>query len=157
MTNLDSVLKSKDSTLLTKVDIIKAIVFPVVMYWCESSIIKKAEHWRIDVFELWCWRKKILESPLDCKEIKPVNPKGNQSWILIRRTDAEAAAPIFWPPGAKSQPIGKGPDAGKDWRQKDKRAAEDKMVRYNYRLNGHEFEQTPGDSEAQGNLACCSP
>ena len=86
MSNLDSVLKSRDITLLTKVHIVKALVFPVVMYGCESWTIKKAEHQRIDAFELWCWRR--LLSPLDCKEIKPVNPKGNQPCIFIGRTDA---------------------------------------------------------------------
>ena len=95
-----------------------------------------------------------LKSPLDCKEIKPVNPKGNQSWILVRRIDAEA--PILWPPDMKSQLIGKDPKAGKDWRQEEKRAAENEMVRQHHRFNGHEREQTPGDSEGQGNQACCS-
>ena len=90
------------------------------------------------------------ESPLDCKEIKPVNLKGNQFWIFIGRTDTEAEIPILWPPDAKSWLIRKDPDAGKDWRQGEKRAAEDEMV-------GHEFEQTLGDSEGQGSLACCSP
>ena len=95
----DSILKSRDITLLTKVRLVKGMVFPVVMYECESWTIKTAERQRIDAFELWCW---ILESPLDCKEIKPINPKGNQSWIFIRRTDAEAEAPILWPPDVKS-------------------------------------------------------
>ena len=94
MTNLDSMLKSRDITLLTKVRLVKAMVFPLVMYRCESWTIKKAEHQRIDAFELWSWRK-TLESPLDSKEIKPANPKGNQSWIFIGRTDAETEAPIF--------------------------------------------------------------
>ena len=99
MTNLDSILKSRDITFLTKVHIVKAVVFPVVIYGCESCIIKKAEHQRINGFELWCWRR--LESLLDCKEIKPVNPKGNQPLIFIRRTDAEAETPILWPPAVK--------------------------------------------------------
>ena len=124
------------------------------MYGCQSWTIKKAEHWRIDVFELWCWRR--LESPLDCKEIKAVNPKGNQSWILIERTDAEAEAPILWPPDVKSWPIGKDPDAGKDWRQEEKGATEDEMVGWHHRLDGHEFEQAPGVGDGQGRLACCS-
>ena len=101
MTNLDSLLKSRDITLPTKVRLVKATVFPVVMYGCESWIIKKAEHRRIDAFELWCW-EKTLESPLDCKEIQPVHPKGNQSWVFIGRTDGEAEAPVLWPPDAKS-------------------------------------------------------
>ena len=110
--NVDSVLKSKDITLPTKVCIVKAMVFLVAMYGCESWTIKKAEYQRIDAFKLWCWRR--LFSPLDSKEIKPVNPKGNQPWIFIERIDAEAEAPILWPPAEKSQLIRKNPDAGKD-------------------------------------------
>ena len=100
MTNLDSILKNKDITLSIKVHLVKATVFPVGMYGCESWTIKKAEHRRIDAFEPWCWRR--LESPLDCKEIQPVHPKGDQSWVFIGRTDAEAETPILWPPDAKS-------------------------------------------------------
>ena len=100
---------------------------------------------------------KTLESPLDCKEIKPVNPKGNQPWIFIGRTDAEAEAPILWPPGAKSWLIGKDPEAGKDWEQEEKGVIEDEMVGWYHWLNWHEFEKTPGDSEGQGRLVCCSP
>ena len=99
MTNLDSILKSRDITLSTKVHLVKAMVFPVVMYGCESWTVKKAEHRRIDAFELWCWRR--LESPLDCKEIQPVHPKGDQAWVFIGRTDAEAETPTLWPPHAK--------------------------------------------------------
>ena len=115
MTNLDSILKSRDITLPTKVHLVKAMVFPVVMDGCERWTIKKAEHQRIDAF----WTvvlEKTLESPLDCKDIKPVNPKGNQSWIFIGRTDVETDAPILWPSDTKTQVIGKAPDAGKDWR-----------------------------------------
>ena len=108
----------------------------------------------------WClWTavlEKTLESPLDCKEIKLVNLKGNQYWIFIGRADAEAEAPILWLHNAKSQLTGKDPDAGKDWRQK-KRLAEDETVGWHHRLSGHEFEQTLGDSEGQGSLVCCSP
>ena len=93
MTNLDSILKSRDVTLSTKVYLVKAMVFPVVMYECESWTIKKAEHRRNDAFELWCWRR--LESPLDCKEIQPVHPKGDQSWVFIGRTDIEAKLQYF--------------------------------------------------------------
>ena len=100
MTNLDSILKSRDITLPTKVHLVKAVVFPVVMNGCESWTVKKAECRRIDAFELWCWRR--LLSPLDCKEIQPVHPKGDQSWMYIGRTDAEAESPILWPPHAKS-------------------------------------------------------
>ena len=109
----------------------------------------------------WCfWTvvlEKTLESPLDCKEIQPVHPKGDQSWVLIGRTDVEAETPILWPPDAKSWLIWKDPDAGKDWGQEEKGVTEDVMVGWHYRINGHEFEQTPGDSEEQGSLACCSP
>ena len=101
MTSLDSILKSRDITLPKKARLIKAMVFPVVMYGCESWTIKKAEHRRIDAFELW-WLEKTLESPLDCKEIHPVHPKGDLSWVFIGRTDAEAETPILWPPHSKS-------------------------------------------------------
>ena len=100
MKYLDSILKSRDITLPTKIHLVKTMVFPVVMYGCENWTIKKAEWRRIDAFELWCWRR--LLSPLDCKEIKPVNPKGNQSRIFTGRTDAEAEAPVLWPPDAKN-------------------------------------------------------
>ena len=101
--------------------------------------------------------EKTLESLLDCKEIKSVNPKGNQPWIFIGRTDTEAKAPILWPPDVKSWFIGKDPDAGNDWRQKEKGSTEDEMVRYHHWLNGHESEWTPGVGDGQGGLACCSP
>ena len=108
------------------------------------------------VVKNWCLRtvvlEKTLESPLDCKEIKLVNPDGNQPWIFIGRTDAEAKAPILWPPDAKNQLIGKDPDDGKDWGQEEKRVTEDETVGWHHWLNGHEFEQTPGDSEGQGSL-----
>ena len=133
MTNLDSILKSRDITLPTKVHLVKAMVFPVVMYGCESWTIKKAECWKIDAFELWCWR--TLESPLDSKEIKPVHPKGNQSWIFVGRTDAEAETPILWPPDVKSWLIWKDSDAGKDWGQEEKGTTEDKMVGWPHWLN----------------------
>ena len=100
MTNLESILKSRDITLSTKVCLVRAMVFPVVMNGCESWTIKKAECRRIDAFELWCWRR--LLSPLDCKEIQPVHPTGNQSWVFTGRTDVETETPILWPPDAKS-------------------------------------------------------
>ena len=109
----------------------------------------------------WCFRivglEKTLESSLDSKEIQPVNPRGNQSWIFIGRTDAEVAAPILWPPDEESRITGKDPDAGKDWRQEEKGMTEDEIVGWHHRLDGHKFEQTLGDSEGQGSLACCSP
>ena len=97
MANLDSILKSRDTTLPTKVHLVKAMVFPVVMYGCESWTIKKAEHGRIAAFELWCWKRH-----LDCKEIQPFHPKGDQSWVFTGRTDVEAEVPILQPPDAKS-------------------------------------------------------
>ena len=100
MTNLDSILKSRDIILSTKVCLVKAMVFPVVMYGCESWTIKKAEHRRIDAFELWCLRS--LLRVLDCKEIQPVHPKGDQSWVIIGSSDVEAETPILCPPDAKS-------------------------------------------------------
>ena len=290
MTNLDSMLKSRDITLSTKVRLVKAMVFPVVMYGCESWTIRKAEHWRLDAFELWCWRRllrvpwparrsnqsilkeispevhwkdwcwswnsntlatwweelthlkrpwcwerlraggegdnrewngwmtsptqwiwvwvdsgvgngqgglaccgswsrkesdttewlnwtelnwynrkvynwcfwtvvleKTPKSPLDWKEIKPVHPKGNLSWIFIGRTDAEAEALILWPLDVKNWLIGKDPDAGKDWGQEEKGTTEDEMVGWHHWLERHELKQAPGVGDGQGSLACCSP
>ena len=139
MTNLDSIWKSRDSTLPTTVCLIKAMVFTVVMYGCESWTIKKAEHWRIDAFELLVL-EKTLESPLDYKEIQPVHSEGDRSWVFIGRTDVEAETPIFWPPDAKSWLIWKDPGAGKDWRQEEKGMTEDEMAGWHHRLNGHKFE-----------------
>ena len=139
VTNLDSILKSRDITLLTKVRLVKAMFFPVVMYGCESWTIKKAERRRIDAFELWCWRRLLRVPWTSCEEIKPVNPKGNQSWIFLGRTDAEAEAPIPWPRDAKNWLSGKDPDAGKDWRQEQKVMSENEMVGWHHQLKGHEF------------------
>ena len=138
MTNLDNILNSRDITLPTKVRLVKAMVFPVVMYGCESWTVKKAEGWRIDAFELWCWRR-LFESPLDCKEIQPVYSKGDRSWVFIGGTDVEAETPILWPPDAKNWFIWKDPDAGKDWGQEEKGMTEDKMVGWHHQLHGHEF------------------
>ena len=121
------------------------------------------ESWTIKKIELknWCfWTmelEKTIERPLDCKEIKPVNPRGNQSWIFIGRTDAEGETPILWPPDVKNWLIGKDPDAGKDWRQEEKGTTEDEMIGWHHRLDGYEFEQALGVSDGQGSLACCSP
>ena len=104
-----------------------------------------------------CGAGKDSESPLDCKEIKPVNPKGHQPWIFIGRTDAETETPILWPPDAKSWLIGKDPNAGKDWRQEEKGMTEDEMIGWHHQSKGHEFGQTLGGSEGQGSLACCNP
>ena len=119
---------------------------------------KKKESWGL---ENWCfWTvmlEKTLESPLDCKEIQSVNPKGNRSWIFIGRTDAEAETPILWPPDAKNWLIGKDPDAGKDWRREKKGTTEDEMVGWHHQLDGHEFELASGVDDGQGRLVCCSP
>ena len=152
MTNIANILKSKDIPLPTKVHLVKTMVFPVVMYGCESWIIKKC--WRIDAFKLWCWRR--LLPALDCKEIKPVNPKENQLRIYTGWTDAEAEVPVLWPSDSKSLLIGKDPDAGKEWRQ-EKGTTENEIVGWHHQLSGHKFEQTPGDGEGQGSLVCCSP
>ena len=153
MTNLDSVLKIRDITLLAKVCLVKAMVFPVVMCGCESWSIKKAERWRTDAFELWCWRRLLRD--LDCKEIKPVNPKGNQSWIFFGRIVAKDEAPIPWPPDVKSQLIRKDPDAEKNRRWEEKGLAEDEVIERHHWLSGCEFEWTPGVGDGQGGLACC--
>ena len=116
MTNLDSILKSRDITLPAKVHIVKAMVFPVVMYGCESWTIKKVEYQKTDAFTVVL--EKTLESPLDCKEIQPVHSKGDQSWVFIGRTEAEAETPILWPPEAKSQLIRKDPNAESEGRRR---------------------------------------
>ena len=156
MTNLDSILRNRDITLPTKVHLVKAMVFLVVMYRCESWTIKKAEHQRTDAFELWCWRR-LLRIPWTARRsnqsiLKEISPQ-----YSMERTDVEAETPILWPPDAKNWLLGKHPDAGKDWRQEEKGMTEDEMVGWHHRLNGHEFEQAPGDGEGQGSLACCSP
>ena len=122
--------------------------------------------WELDYKESrapknWCfWTvvlEKTLESPLDCKKIKPVHPKGNQSWIFTGGTDAEAETPILWPPDAKNWLRGKGPDAGKGWRQEEKGTSENKTIGWHHQLDGHEFEQAPEVGDGQGSLMCCSP
>ena len=133
MTNLDSIFKSRDISLPTKVHLVKATVFPVVMYGCESWTIRKAEHQRTDAFELWCWRR--LLSPLDCKEIKQVNPKGNQSWIFIGSWSSNTLATWY------EELIAKDPDAGKDRRQEEKGTIEDEMVGWHHWLDGHELSK----------------
>jgi len=138
--NLDSILKSKDITLPTKAHLVKAMVFPVVTYGYESWTTYK-ESW---VLKNWCFWTVVLEktlgSSLDCKQIQLVHPKGNQSWIFIGRTDAEAEAPILRPPDAKNWLTGKDPDVGKDWRQEEKGTTEDEMVGWHHQCNGYEFE-----------------
>ena len=155
MTHLDSILKSRDVTLPIKVHLVKAIVFPVVMYGCESWTIKKVEHQRIDAFELWCWRS-LLRVPWTARRSYH-SPKGNQSWTFIGRTDAEAETSVLWPPNVKNWLIWKDPDPGKDWRQEEKGTTEDEMVGWHHRRDGHEFEQTLVIGDGQGSQLCCSP
>ena len=139
MANLDSVSQSKDISLPTKVHLVKAMVFPVV---CMDVKAGPEEGW---ASKNWCFQtvvlEKALESPLDSKEIKPVNPKGNQSLIFIGRTDAEAKAPVLWPPDVKSQLLWKEPDAGKDWGQEEKGTTEDEMVGWHHWLSGHDLSK----------------
>ena len=138
MINLDNILKIRDITLPTKVCLVKAMVFPVFMYGWELDYKKD---WAP---KNWCfWTvvlEKTLESPLDGKEIQPVHPKGNQSWIFIGRTEAEAETPILWSPDVKNRLIWKNPGTGKNWRQEEKGMTEDEMVGWHHWLNGHEFE-----------------
>ena len=154
MTNLDSIFKSRDITLSTNVRLVKAMVFPVVMYGCESW--DYTESWAP---KNWCfWTmvlEKTFESPLDCKEIQPVHPKGDQSWVFIGRTDVEAETSILWPPDVKSWLIWKDPDAGKDWEREEKGTTEDEMVGWHHQLNGHGFGWSPGAGDGQVGLACC--
>ena len=137
--------------------------------WCERPYGFSSSHvwmWELNYKENWVPKnwcfwivvlEKTLESSSNCKEIQLVHPKGNQSWIFIGRTDAEAETPILWPPDAKNWLIGKDPDAGKDWRWEEKGTTEDEMVGWHHWLNGHEFEWTLGVGDGQGSLACCSP
>ena len=156
MTNLDSILKSRGITLPTKICLAKAMVFSSSHVWMweldykENSALKNCCFWNVLL-------EKTLESPSECTKIKPVNPKGNQSWIFIRRTDAEAEALIVRSPGAKNWLIGKDPVAGKDWRQKEKGTTEDEMVGWHHQLNGRVFEPVPGVGNEQRSLAWCSP
>ena len=153
MTNIDSILKSRDITLPTKVHLVK-------LWFFQSSCmdVRVGLQRKLSAEELMLWTvvlEKTLESPLDCKESQPVYRKGDQSWVFIGRTDAEAETPILWPNDAKNWLIGKDPDAGKDRRQEEKGTTEDKIVGWHHRLNGHEFQQAPGVGDGQGGLACC--
>ena len=139
MTNLDSIFKSRDITLSTKVHLVKAMVFPVVMYGCESWTMKKAECQSIDAFELWHLRR-LLRVPWTARRPNQSIIKVNQSWMVIGKTDVEAETPILWPPDAKSWLIWKDPDAGKDWGKEEMGTAEGEIVGWHHRLNGHEFE-----------------
>ena len=147
--------KERDITLPTKVHLVKAMVLPSGHVWM----------WELDYKESWApknrcfWTvvlEKILESPLDCKEIHPVHSKGDQTWVFFGRTDAKADTPILWPLHVKSWLIGKDSDAGRDWGQEEKGTTEDEMAGWHHRLNGREFEWTPGVGDRQGGLACCN-
>ena len=155
MTNLDSIFKSRDITLPTKVHLVKAMVFPLVMYGCESWTVKKAEPWRIDAFELWCWRRHWrvpwIARRLNQSILKETSPGCSLEGLMLKLKLQ------YLGPHAKSWLIGKDPDSGRDWRQEEKGTTEDEMVGWHHRLNGHEFEPTPGVGEGQGSLACCSP
>ena len=154
MTNLDSIFKSRDITLPTKVRLVKAMAFSSGHVWVlklgceESSTLKNWCFWTVVL-------EKTLESPLDCKEIQPVHPKRDQSWVFIGRTGAKAETPILWRPHAKSWLIRKDSDAGRDWGQEEKGTTEDEMAGWHHRLDGHEFEWTLRDGDGQGGLACC--
>ena len=143
-----SVIKSRDTTLMTKVHIVKAMLFHVWMWELDHKAGWVPKNWCSQIVVL----ERILKSPLVCKDIKPVNPKGNKPWIFIGKPDDKAEALLLWPPDAKNRLIGKEADPGKDWEQKEKAETENEMVECQHRLNGHEFEQTLGDSEEQRSL-----
>ena len=155
MTNLDSILKSRDIVLSTKFRLVKAMVFPVVMYGCESWTVKKPELWRTYPFELWYWRR-LLRVPWTTRRSNHSILKDISPWVFIDRTDVEDETPIFWPPDAKSWLIGRDSDAGRDWGQEEKGTTEDEMAGWHYWLDGHEFEWILGVGDGQGGLACCS-
>ena len=155
-TNLDSVVKNRNIALLTKVHTVKTMIFSRVMYGCESWTINKGEHWRTGSFELWCWRR-LLRITWTARRFNQSVLKGNQSWIFIGGTNAEAEATTLLPPDVKNWFIRKDPDAGKDWRQEEKGMTEDEVDGWHHWLNGQEFEQVLGVGEGRGGLACCSP
>ena len=155
MTNLDSIFKSRDITLPTKVHLVKTKVFPVVMYECESWTIKIAERWRIYAFELCCWGRllRVPWTPRSSNQsiLKEIIPEYSLQGLMLK-----LKLPILWPSDLKSWPIRKDPDAGKDWRQ-EKGKTEDEMVGWHHQLNGNESKQARGDGEGQRSLVCCSP
>ena len=154
MTNLDSVLKSKGITMPTKVHLVKAVVFPVVLYGCESWTIKKAEHQRIDAFELWCWGR-LLRVPWSARRSKQSILKEISPGISFGRNDAKAETPVLWSSHAKCWLIGKDSDAGTDRGQEKKGTTQDEMAGWHHRLDGCESEWTTGVGDGQGGLACC--
>ena len=154
MTNLDSILKSRDITLPAKVCVVKAVVFPIVMYGCENWTIRKAECWRTDAFELWCWRR-LLGVPRTARKSnqsvpEEISPERSLERLVLK-LKLQYFGHLMQRPDSR-----KDSDAGKDWRQEGKETTEDEMVGWHLRLNGHEFEQAPGGGEGQGSLACCS-
>ena len=156
MTNLDSILKSRDITLPTKFHLVKAMVFPVVMYECESWTIKKAEHPRIDAFELWCWRR-LLRVPWTARRsnqaiLKEISPEYSLEGLILKLKLQYFGHLIHW-----NWFTGKDPDAGKDWRQEEKGTTEDEILGWHHWFNGHEFKRALGDGEGQGSLAGYSP
>ena len=156
MTNLDNIIKKQKHYFANKGLSIQGYGFSSGHVWMLELDYKES-----CAPKNWCfWTvilEKILESPLECKEIQLVHPGGDQSWVFIGRAGFEAETPIFWPPDAKSWLVWKDPDAGKDWGQEEKGMTEDEMVGWHHWLNGHEFEQAPGDIEGQGSLVRCSP
>ena len=155
MTNLDSILKSRDITLLTKVHLVKAMVFPVVMYECESWTINKTECQRIDASELWCWRR-LLRVPWTARRsnqsiVKEISPEYSLEELMLK-LKLQYFGHLMWRSDSR-----KYPDARKDWRQEEKRTTEDEIFGWHHQLNGHEFEQAPGVGDEQGSLACCIP
>ena len=153
MTNLDSMLKSRDIILPTKVRLVKAMVFPVVMYGCESWTVKKAESWRINAFELWCWRR-LLRGPWTARRSNQ-STEGYQPWDFFGGNDAKAETPILWPPHGKGWLGGKDSDAGRDWGQEEKEITEDEVAGWYHWLDGRESEYTQGAGDGQGGLVCC--
>ena len=153
MTNLDSILKRRDY-FANKGPSSLSYGFSSSHIWIWELDYK--ESWALKNWCFWTVLLKTLESPLDCKEIQPVNPKGNKSWIFIVRTDAEAETPVLSPPDGKNCPTGEDSDAGKNWNQ-EKVMTENEMVGWHHRLDGHEFEQALGAGDGQGGLVCCSP
>ena len=150
-------IKNRKHHFAYKVHLVKATVFPVVMYRCEFWTINKAEHQRIDAFEWWCWRR-FLRVPWTARRpnqliLKEVNPECSLEWMILKLN----LQLLLWPPDVKSQLTGKGADAGKDWRREEKGMTEDEMAEWHHWLKGHEFERTLGDHEEQERLACCSP
>ena len=155
MTNLDSILKSRDITLSIKVCLVKAVVFPVVMYGCESWTIKKAELWRIDAFGLWCWRR-LLRVPWTARRsnqpiLKEISPGCSLEGLMLK-----LKLQYFGHLMQRADSLGKDPDAGEDWREEEKGMTEDEMVGWHHWLDGHGFGWTLGVGDGQGGLTCCS-